>query len=260
MTRERRQILPAVTEPWDRKIRRRHKPPRTAAKDAWRSYRPCLRWEFAFSCAFCLLHEADLATAGVEGWGLTALEHFVPKSKDSTKKNDPANLFYICGRCNRARWTADNQDEAGAVLLNPCMAPWGEKFVASEGTLELRDERDADARYTEETYKLNDKPKVRIRRERQRMIERHRPFLERTRGKRDMLFERALDSGDPELIDLAKEIRGLRQDAILDLLKFRAVPRDRDRPCRCKSRPSLPGFLEEQTFDLLELVDPDDRL
>lgn len=255
-----RQILPSVTEPWDRKIRRRHKPKRSAAEDAWRTYRPCLRWEFAFSCAFCLLHEADIATAGVEGWGLTALEHFVPKSKKRKLKNDPNNLFYACGRCNRARGVADNEAEAGAVLLNPCEVPWGDRFIASQGRLELRDDGDEDAGYTQNTYQLNDASKVTIRRERRRVIDRHKPFLERTRGKRDEYIDRAEASGDPELIDLAKEIHGHRLDAILDLLRFRATPRDCDRPCRCTSNPSLPRFLEKQCFDLLELIDEDDRL
>jgi hypothetical protein len=254
MSRARQSILPPVTEPWDRKLHRAHQPPRTAAKDGWRSYRPCLRWEFAFSCAFCLCHEADLATAGVEGWGLTAIEHFVPKSKSGELRNEVTNLFYVCGRCNRARGIAPNQDDAGGVLLSPCDAAWGEKFTASQGRLEARDAEDADSRYTRDVYRLNDRSKTKIRQIRQQIIASRKSFLERTREKKDELFDRAIASGEAAFIDMAYEIRELRHDAALDLLRYRAVPSDRDRPCGCDDDPSLPAFLEDQTFDLLELI------
>ncbi len=254
MNQRRQLILPPVTQPWGQRIRRSHKQRRIAAVDAWRSYRSCLRWEFAFSCAFCLCHEADLATAGVEGWGLTAIEHFIPKSRDSKQKNSLKNLFYICGRCNLARGIAPNKDASGAVLLNPCEVSWGESFIVTKGRLELRDSNDVDARYTQDTYRLNEASKVRIRRLRQRVIESRKAFLERYRGKKDELFKRAIESGDPELVSMARDIRALQQDATLDLLRFRAIPHDRNRPCRCQSNPSLPDFLRVQAFDLQDLT------
>jgi hypothetical protein len=59
-----RKILPPVTQPWPQVIVRQHKPPEAKYK----TYRACLRWEFGFSCAFCLLHETDLMPCGAEGW------------------------------------------------------------------------------------------------------------------------------------------------------------------------------------------------
>ncbi len=58
--------LPRQTQPPATPIERRHAP----APGRYDSFRPCLRWDFGFTCAFCLLHEADLAEHGTEGTGL----------------------------------------------------------------------------------------------------------------------------------------------------------------------------------------------
>ena len=91
-------ILPAVTLPWREKFFRRHTPSPVQGGDGYREYRACLRWEFGFSCAFCLCHESDLMLAGTEGWGLMQIEHFSPKSSDPDGRNDYSNCFYLCGR------------------------------------------------------------------------------------------------------------------------------------------------------------------
>jgi hypothetical protein len=73
-------ILPPVTRPWREQISRRHAPKVRRGNKGFRSYAPCLRWEFGFSCAFCLCHEADLAAYGAKGSGLLQVEHFFLQS------------------------------------------------------------------------------------------------------------------------------------------------------------------------------------
>ena len=82
-------ILPPVTHPWSEKIVRRHTPRSLKGAKGYQAYRPCLRWEFGFSCAFCLVHEVDLAPYPIAGSGLTQVEHFIPKSRDETRRNIP---------------------------------------------------------------------------------------------------------------------------------------------------------------------------
>ena len=77
--------LPPTTLPASEPIARRHAP-----DGAWASFRACLRWEFGFTCAFCLLHEADFLEHGAEGSGLFATEHHVARAvqHDSQQRGD----------------------------------------------------------------------------------------------------------------------------------------------------------------------------
>lgn len=63
-------ILPPVTLPPRQPTTRRHEPKAAFGAEGYQAYRACLRWEFGFTCSFCLMHEADL-TGGraVEGLG-----------------------------------------------------------------------------------------------------------------------------------------------------------------------------------------------
>ncbi len=122
-------ILPKSTEPPDRKVRRRHNPEARTGRRGYRSYRDCLRWEFGFSCGFCLLHEADLAAHGAEGLGIMGVEHFVPVAAATEAINDYANCFYACRLCNGARSNVP-VSLLGKRLLNPCDDVWAEHFEA----------------------------------------------------------------------------------------------------------------------------------
>lgn len=74
---------------------RRHGP---AGYSAYESYRPWLRDEFAFRCAYCLKREA---------WGQVTfefeLDHFQPQSLNPTLRVDYVNLVYACRRCNAVK-------------------------------------------------------------------------------------------------------------------------------------------------------------
>jgi HNH endonuclease len=72
--------------------RRRHGP---GGYSAYESYRPWLRDEFNFRCAYCLKRET---------WGQVTFEfdidHFGPQSLNPHLTLDYLNLVYACRRCN----------------------------------------------------------------------------------------------------------------------------------------------------------------
>src|SRR6185295_6012825 len=165
-------ILPLRTLPANERIERRHTPPEATGRHGYRAYRSCLRWDFGFTCAFCLLHEGDLADLGAEGLGITWIEHFTPASLNVGKVNDYENCFYTCRFCNLSRRQAPPVDESGRRLIDPCSHAWGERFSLSENDLLVTDETDSDAVYTLEAYDLNDERKVtRRHRRRERLTE-----------------------------------------------------------------------------------------
>jgi hypothetical protein len=69
-----------------------------AGYSAYESYRPWLRDEFYFRCAYCLKRES---------WGqVTAefdLDHFEPQSLNPRLKLNYLNLVYACRRCNAVK-------------------------------------------------------------------------------------------------------------------------------------------------------------
>src|SRR5215210_7160639 len=127
-------ILPRRTRPFPVKLERRHTPRPTRGRRGYQAFRPCLRWEFGFTCAFCLAHESDLVEHGAEGTGLMTIEHFLPVSAGKTPveaetlANDYGNCFYACRYCNGARIAAPVVDLRGRRLLNPCTHAWSEHF------------------------------------------------------------------------------------------------------------------------------------
>ena len=79
----------------DPQEQRRHGPTGYAA---YESYRPWLRDEFQFRCAYCLKREM---------WGQVTfefeLDHFQPQSLNPQLRLDYLNLIYACRRCNAVK-------------------------------------------------------------------------------------------------------------------------------------------------------------
>lgn len=119
------EVLPPRTSPPRVPTRRRHNPPQSG----YQKYNPCLRWDFGFTCAFCLLHEADFALHGVSGLGVFTAEHLEPQSLDTQKikVNAYTNLVYACRLCNRAR-SAVPEAVQHRRLLNPTKDSWDSHF------------------------------------------------------------------------------------------------------------------------------------
>jgi hypothetical protein len=231
--------LPAVTEPWNEKVERLHTPKPATRKGGFEDYRPCLRWEFDFSCAFCMCHEADLrgrADKGTEGTGIFWIEHFIPKEQDPRLENIYSNCFYACRYCNRARGRKRNTDPTGRQLLNPCHAIWADYFVRDGDRLKPRN-NDPNAHYTHEAYQLDLPRKVRARTLRRKKI------LDYEKAENDYpdliaeLHREGFRRGNPKLIQAAALLWEKRRDTMRDVLEFLVVPEDATQPCSCKREP-----------------------
>jgi hypothetical protein len=76
---------------------RRHGPTGYSSHE---SYRPWLRDEFAFRCAYCLLREV---------WGKYTgefdIDHFIPQNCDASLVSRYENLVYSCRACNTVKGT-----------------------------------------------------------------------------------------------------------------------------------------------------------
>jgi hypothetical protein len=154
------QILPPITNLPPTPVERRHNP--QGAAD-YGQYRQCLRWDFGFTCAFCLLHEADLVEHGAEGSALTWVEHRIPQSEDSSQANTYDNCFYSCRYCNRSRSVQAGM-EWHRRTARPCEA-WGAHFqLVNDKVVPKRG--DHNAAYTEKAYSINVGRKVATRRHR----------------------------------------------------------------------------------------------
>ena len=121
-------ILPARIEPFCHLIRRVHAPTPLSSEGGYRAHRPCLRWEFGFTCAACLLHESDFTEYGTEGTGLMTIEHLEPRSADPARANDYDNCIYLCRFCNGERSDKPVVNKDGDHLLNPTEVVWADHF------------------------------------------------------------------------------------------------------------------------------------
>lgn len=247
-------ILPPRTRPPRIPIRRRHEPKPTRA---WAQYRACLRWDFGFTCAFCLLHEADFFAGQTgEGLGVTTVEHAITRKADSSRAGDYSNCLYACRFCNRSR-SARPRESNGARLLDPTRDAWSEHFVATGD--ELRPVAgDRDAHYTHRSYELDDPRKVERRRLRRELITDRLNLLSRFSEEIEDLLHLAdlLRNRDLRLFGkVMRQIRTLRDDAERarrDLRRFGALPPDAPEKCRCGSNRYhfLPEAFERQMIDL----------
>jgi hypothetical protein len=157
-------LLPLTTAPWRIPIERRHKPPEPVSSSpfGYRKFLSCLRWEFGFTCAFCLLHEADFQDHGAKGSGQMSIEHGELASAAPSRVNAYENCFYACRYCNQAREVKPLIDGQMRRLLNPCQHAWEEFFVLDGHEVRARADS-PDAVYTIAAYRLNDARK-RVRR------------------------------------------------------------------------------------------------
>lgn len=241
-------LLPKSTKPWRIAILRRHQP---AEAGRFRDFRPCLRWEFGFSCAFCLLHEVDLSEHGTEGWGLMWIEHRAPRSRAPESVHEYENCFYSCRFCNEARGVRPVIDSKGRRLLNPCEVAWRELFELDEDEIRVVG-NDPNAAYTQEAYDLNDRRKVRMRRKRRLVLGERLDLYTQTAALHDRLMQRARDTGDPTWVEDAQIAWENFLAAGEDLLRFVPVPADAAPRCACVEalHHTLPEVLEEQLLSI----------
>lgn len=241
--------MPPEIKPPKVPTERRHKP---EPSRSWRAYRACLRWDFGFVCPFCLVHESDLVEHGVEGTGLSWVEHIITRSADSSRKGDYDNCVYSCRYCNNRRLNRPRVDGKGRELLDPTTVAWGDHFILRNDQLVAANR---DASYTEETYDLNDRRKVQMREARRLVISDRLRILREVPSLIERLMTRLADDpgqDDEQLVAVARELRRTATSACRDLERYLAVPEDCPRECRCgrTQNHSLPGWLHEQVIDV----------
>lgn len=108
---------------------RQEKPP--AFSDHLR-YRPFLRRDFDFRCAYCERSEAVLG-----GKEFFEIDHFRPLAKFPDLGTHYPNLYYSCGMCNRHKsytWPTDELLARGFRFADPC-----EEDMYSEHLQEMPD-------------------------------------------------------------------------------------------------------------------------
>lgn len=242
-------VLPDITFPSKTRIKRRHMP----QKRDWRRFRPCLRWEFGFTCAFCLLHEADLEEDGSEGAGRMTIEHRIGRSARPAKASVYRNCFLACRHCNEARSRRPTRDGTGRRLLDPVSTAWASRFTASADRLPPV-AGDGDAAYTHVAYDLDDERKVRKRRRRRERIS---GAIETVRdGPRlaallvDLAATATSAESRRELLAVARALNSHAGMARDELRRYRIVPDDAAPRCACDALTALPTFLVTQGMDV----------
>lgn len=236
-------LLPPVTEPPAARTRV-HAP----ARHPYENFRACLRQDFEYTCALCLLHESDLAPLGVEGTGLFTVEHIEPQSTRPDLAEAYRNCLYACRFCNTRRGDLPVRRADGARLLDPTRDGWSDAFEARDDRLEPQKEGAAeDAGYTVAAYRINDATRVRLRQERRTAIlgalQQLRDLAVVQRQIRDAATELARagrPSSAEELRAAEGTLREFRTRVIDVLRRFAVVPEEAPSACRCRSE-ALPG-------------------
>jgi hypothetical protein len=218
-----------------------------------------LRWDFGFTCPFCLLHEADFVPTGfgAEGYGVTQIEHWHPKSTEEGRgKVDVYEaLFYICRFCNRSKW-AKPVEAGGVELLDPTVDAWSQHFRVDKDELTTLD-GDSRAERTRNVYDLDDPRKTRLRGRRREVIEDRLLALRELPSRLERLLDAAQSEPDGMRAALLLEAaRGVQRDlknAFLDVARYKAVPEDADATCRCDAAREIPEALSVQLVDVAEI-------
>jgi hypothetical protein len=246
-------ILPSRLRLPETPTQRRHDPrPAPDSPRGYEVYRSCLRWDFGFTCAFCLLHEVQVAPGGARTSRQFSIEHLVLKKDDSDLAGRYDNVVYACSRCNGARDVWPRQTEDGRRLLDPCSDAWASHFVVDGDEIHGVTEH---GRYTEEAYDLNDPVKTRLRGDLRDAVEEALWVLEHAPASIEELMT-DLPKLPPErqqtrLETVAWLHRSLRR-ARLDLQTLQVIPADCDPACRCKSTEhhSPPDWLIAQAVSI----------
>ena len=128
--------------------------PTTQYKDYTR-YRPLLRKDFRYRCAYCLIHEYHNG-----GEANFAIDHHRPRKGPRARQEltaTYANLYWVCQECNSNKgdtWPEDKEYAAGFRFIDPCES-WGDHdlnwIFHPDGTLEALTNAGA---YTEDCLML----------------------------------------------------------------------------------------------------------
>ena len=100
----------------------------------YEAYRPYLRQDFEFRCAYCLRHEFFFG-----GGEAGEIDHFRPRYLFPDLVNEYENLYWSCRKCNAVKggkWPSETQMEQGLRFLNPCLEDHEDHWQThADGTL-----------------------------------------------------------------------------------------------------------------------------
>lgn len=257
--------------PYPQRITRQHSPrPPVRGSLTYNKFKDCLRWEFGFTCAVCLLHEVHfvLPGTGTDRTGLMTVEHIVLKCTAAGKplEHDYGNCLLLCKRCNDNR--GDNhshQRPDGARLLNPISDVWADHFDVQGDCLEPKP-GDFDAEYTRTAYGINDDFHTLRRRKLSSLILGQLASLRRDRDELARLDqELSKPSSTPASSGWLLTLRGRLVEGICGTLRLlqdlSGVPFDAPKTCRCKPpRLQVAPVVSEGWRDIPEVRVPDPPL
>jgi hypothetical protein len=121
-------------------VRRKHEPSPREGQDGWKAFKPCLRWEFEFTCIYCRLRETDFGRAGQSSFGV---EHYRPKDSEERPEfrafaKDYCNCYYACVHCNSSKgskYPSPKEEALGSRFFDPCRDVWAQHFALAEDTI-----------------------------------------------------------------------------------------------------------------------------
>lgn len=164
-------------------IEREHKPVPGKGANGWRAFKPCLRYEFGFTCIYCRLRETDF---GFRPQAQFAVDHMQPQSKFPDRANNYDNCYYACGYCNSSKGDScpsPEEEARGFRFFDPCTDVAVEHFALDgDSIVALRES--TIAQYTlEEVRNINKEHTTKARR--RRVMERIGQLIEWRRRLRE---------------------------------------------------------------------------
>lgn len=104
------------------------------AQDRYEAYRPFLRRDFDFRCAYCQRHEFFFG-----GGEAGEIDHFRPRHLFPDLLTTYSNLYRSCRKCNGVKggtWPSADQTKHGLRFLDPCADDQTDHWqVHADGTL-----------------------------------------------------------------------------------------------------------------------------
>ena len=111
-------------------IVRRSQVPRYAK---YESYKPFLREDFQYRCAYCQHHERVFALLRS-----MTIDHFRPKILFPNLRVEYTNLYYCCGECNTFKadnWPTAEELAADLRFVDVCLDEWEEHIALDQHTM-----------------------------------------------------------------------------------------------------------------------------
>ncbi len=214
-------------------IRRSHKPPKARP---FAEYRNCLRFEFAYTCAYCLASEREVGPS--DKYGGFEIEHFKPRGVRQFRnlRCYYPNLLWACHACNRAKsdtWPSVRELANGVRFIDPCVEPLG-KYLSIRGDKVVALTSNPAGQYMIDEVNLNSAQHVQ-RRQRRQKLARNFALLEATAE----TLRRRIKPGMSDEAETLAELDTLTR-ALNDLRLTQGVPPsppwDAPTDCRCASR------------------------